>query len=103
MVNQSISIDKYKALKKYKELSAKVRALETERKAILKDIFEKVPSKEESVKLAVRGEGIAFVATRKNRESVGWKALAEDQLTQDDIAELKPEFTKDSFTYSTNF
>ncbi len=103
MVKQTISPDKFAILKKYKDISDKIKALDSERKEILLGIFERVPKKEDAVSLTVRGEGIAFVVQKQETSSVAWSKLAKENMEEDDIASLKPDYTKSAERFLVKF
>ena len=90
MFKSTISKEKFNVLKKYKINSDKIKALDAERKEILKGLF--TNTNEDTISLKVRGEGIAFVVQKQISSTVSWAKLAKDHL--DNAENLKPDYTK---------
>ena len=92
MIKKTIDKTKYDTLAKYKKLTKQVNALKTERDEILKELFEN--SEDNIVAFTVRGEGIAFLVEKQTSNSVSWKGLASDNIDEELIKEILPEYTK---------
>jgi hypothetical protein len=92
MIKRTIAPDKFSVLKKYKDMTKKLKALKVQRDEILKGAF--AEQNTNVIAFTVRGEGVGFIVEKQESSSVSWKGLAEQEIDEKVIQNLLPDFTK---------